>query len=229
MLDFLAAGDVMLDVRLPGGPERHGAIASVAAGSAVNAARAATRLGARAGVAGAIGEDLIGRVIELELDEAGLETFLVRVPGAATGTAVYGDRVIADPGANARFRPDALPEARVTLVSGYLPEAARARALELASGLRAVDLQGVATSAPGADVVLGPALDLDALAPHHRVVVSTLGAEGAVAVSGEERAEARPARVLAESPIGAGDEFAARFLLALADGRTLVESLQAAV
>ena len=229
MLDFLAVGDVMLDVRLPAGPERHGTIDSLAAGSAVNAAREATRLGARAGVAGAIGDDLLGRVIELELEEGGLETFLVRIAGAATGTAVYGDRVVADRGANASYLPDELPDARVTLVSGYLPEPARVRALELAGGLRAVDLQGVAGSAPGADVVLGPGLDLDELAPHHRIVVSTLGADGAVAVSGGRRLSAAPARVLPESPVGAGDAFAAQFLLALADGRSLDDALQAAV
>jgi ribokinase len=227
MLDFLAVGDVMLDVRLPAGPERHGAIASLAAGSAVNAARTAARLGARAGVAGAVGDDLLGRVIELELEEDGLETFLVRVAGASTGTVVYGDRVFADPGSNALFMPETLPEARVTLVSGYLPEAARARALELATGIRAVDLQGAAADAPGADVVLGPNLELDALAPNHRVVVSTLGADGAVAVAGGERVSVTPATVLATSPIGAGDAFAAGFLLALADGATLFEALTA--
>lgn len=227
MLDFLAVGDVMLDIRLPEGPEQHVQIASLAAGSAVNAARAAARLGARAGVAGAVGDDVVGRAIELELEEAGLATFLVRIPGAATGTAVYGERVVADRGANAHYLPRALADARVTLVSGYLAEAARARALELASGLRAVDLQGVAADPAGADIVLGPGIDLDALAPHHRVVVSTLGSGGAEAVSGGERAAARPATVLPGSPVGAGDAFAAGFLLAHADGRTLTDALRA--
>lgn len=227
MLDFLAVGDVMLDVRLPAGAERHGTIRSVAGGSAVNAARAAARLGARAGVAGAVGDDALGRAIELELEQDRLETFLAQVAGAATGTVVYGERVFADRGANARFLPDALPEARVTLVSGYLTEPARARALELATGIRAVDLQGVAGTAPGADVVLGPALDLDAFAPHHRVVVSTLAADGAIAAANGERVSAAPQRLLAESPVGAGDAFAAGFLLALADGRPLADALHA--
>jgi ribokinase len=225
MLDFLAVGDVMLDVRLPAGPGRHGPIASLAAGSAVNAALAAGRLGARAGVAGAVGDDSVGRVIELDLEASGIELHLTRVEGATTGTAVYGERVVADRGANAVYMPASLPEARITLVSGYLPEAARTRALELASGILAVDLQGVVHDAPGADVVLGPGLDLGAVAAP--LVVSTLGAEGAVAIHGEERASARPRRLLEETPVGAGDAFAAGFLLALASGEPLAAALQA--
>jgi ribokinase len=229
MLDFLAVGDVMLDVRLPASPtdaKQHGVISNAAGGSAVNAARAATRLGARAAVAGAVGDDTIGRVLELEIAEAGIEPLLDRIGASSTGTAVYSrDSVVADRGANAYWAPHALPEARVTLVSGYLPEAARTAALRLARGLRAVDLQGVLDDAPGADVVLGPRLDLDALAPTHRVVVSTRGAEGAEAVAAGSRASAVPPRVVTGSPVGAGDAFAAGFLLALVDGAPLEEAL----
>jgi sugar/nucleoside kinase (ribokinase family) len=230
MLDFLAVGDVMLDVRLPAAPasaRQHGVISSVAGGSAVNAARTAVRLGAQAAVAGGVGDDTIGRVIELELEAAGIRPLLTRVDAASTGTAVYSrDAVVADRGANALWRPESLPAARVTLVSGYLPEATRARALQLASGLRAVDLQGVAGETAGADVVIGPHLDLDALGPRHRVACATRGAEGAEAVADGVRASAVPPRVLNGSPVGAGDAFAAAFLLALADGRPLAEALE---
>jgi ribokinase len=229
MLDFLAVGDVMLDVRLPVSPaatKQHGVISNVAGGSAVNAARAAVRLGARAAVAGAVGDDAIGRAIELELAKSGIEPLLTRVDASSTGTAVYSRAsVVADRGANALFVPEALPETRITLVSGYLPETARVRALALAGGLRAVDLQGVLADAPGADVVLGPELDLDALGPRHRVVVSTRGAEGAVAVSNGARVSVAPPRVLRGSPVGAGDAFAAGFLLAFAQGASLEEAL----
>jgi ribokinase len=230
MLDFVAVGDVMLDVRLPTHPaaaRQHGVITSGAAGSAVNAARAAVRLGATAAVVGAIGDDTVGKVVELEIEAAGIEPHLTRIIAASTGTVVYGaDAVIADRGANADFLPAAVPAARVTLVSGYLPAAARVRALELGVGLLAVDLQEAIDAAPGADVVLGPNLDLDRLVGSHVVVCSTLGETGAIAVRGGERAEAAPARVLAASPIGAGDAFAAAFLLALADGLPLEECLR---
>lgn len=230
MLDLLAVGDVMLDVRLPSlpaGDRRHGTITTVVAGSAINAARAAARLGARAAVAGAVGDDSVGRAVELEAQAVGLETHLLRVDGVGTGTAVYGDGgVVADRGANAFYVPRSLPAARVTLVSGYLPEAARIRALELAASLTAVDLQGVLDDAPGADVVLGPSLDLDALVDRHAVVCSTLGARGAIAVHGTERVQEPPPRLLDAPPVGAGDAFAACFLLALADGLPLAECIR---
>lgn len=220
----------MLDVRVPAAPtaeRQHGVITSVAGGSAVNAARAAARLGVRAAVAGAVGDDTVGRVIELELEGGGIETHLERIHASATGTAVYSrEAVVADRGANGLYLPERLPEARVTLVSGYLPADARRRALELAGGIRAVDLQGVLDDEPGADVVIGPEVDLDALAASHAVACSTLAERGARAARGGERAVAAPERVLAASPIGAGDAFAAAFLLALADELPLAECLR---
>jgi ribokinase len=229
MLDLVAVGDVMLDVHLPDATATpaHGPILTAAGGSAVNAARAAIRLGASAAVVGAVGDDSVGRVIALELEASGIEDRLERLAGTNTGVVVYGSgSVVADRGANAGFVPSALPEARVTLVSAYLPAVARTAALELARGLRAVDLQGLLADAPGADVVLGPHLDVAALAPRYGVVCSTLGADGAEAACGQERARVRPERVLDGSPVGAGDRFAAGFLLALADGLGLEECLR---
>ena len=226
MLDFLAVGDVMLDVKLPAPAAlrraHHGAIESGPGGSAVNAARAATRLGATAAVAGAVGDDTLGKILRMELEAAGVTPLLDVVPGAATGTVVYGPAIVADRGANADYVPHDLPAARVTLVSGYLSAEGRARALELASGLRAIDLQGVLADETNADVVLGPQIDLDL---DHAVVCSTLGADGAEARRGEERARVRPPRVLNEPVIGAGDAFATGFLLALVEGASLEDAL----
>ncbi|HEX3806323.1 MAG TPA: PfkB family carbohydrate kinase [Gaiellaceae bacterium] len=229
MLDFLAVGDVMLDVRLPAaapGTRLHTQVSVGAGGSAVNAARAAARLGARAAVVGTVGNDPIGRAIADELAAAGIEAHLA-VADVPTGTTVYtGDAVVADRGANAKAAVSELPAARVTLVSAYLPADARTAALAAAHGLRALDLQGVLDDAPGAGVVLGPNLDLDTFVGGRRVVCSTLAAGGAEAIADGVRARVRPSRVLAESPAGAGDAFAAGFLLALAAGLPLEECLR---
>lgn len=214
----------MLDVHVADAPLDdivHGAIRVRAGGSAVNAALCARRLGATAAVVGGVGEDAAAAAIRDELRRAHIDA-LLETAAVATGTVVYvGAGVVADRGANAGFRPPALPPARVTLVSGYLDEQAVHEALAHATGLRALDLQRPGQPAFDADVVLGSGISVAELAGRHQVVCSTLGADGAVAVRGGERVEVAVPRVLAQSPRGAGDAFAAGFLLALADGHGL--------
>lgn len=228
--DFVAVGDVMLDVHIvtsPAAGSLHEAIRVQAGGSAVNAARAARRLGARAAVVGRVGDDAAGAAIADDLRRSGIDALLEVAATAVTGTVAYiGAGVVADRGANAGFIPVDLPEARVTLVSGYLDTEAVGAALTQAHGLRAVDLQRAGQSAFDADVALGPELDLEDFVARHQVVCATLGAKGAVAARGDDRASVVPARVLAEGPRGAGDAFAATFLLALADERPLAECLE---
>ena len=227
--DLVAVGDVMLDVHVPAAPLDgvvHDAIRVRAGGSAVNAARCARRLNATAAVVGGVGDDAAAAAIRDELRRAHIDALLETAAGA-TGTVVYvGAGVVADRGANAGFRPRELPAARVTLVSGYLDEQAVHDALAHAAGLRALDLQRPGQPGFAADVVLGPGIPVDELAARHQVVCSTLGAGGAVAVRGAERVEVAVPCVLAESPRGAGDAFAAAFLLALADGRELRSCVQ---
>jgi hypothetical protein len=133
---------------------------------------------------------------------------------------------VADRGANAGFTPGELPAARVTLVSGYLDTESVGTALAHAHGVRAVDLQRAGQSAFDADVVLGPELAVDDFAVRHRVVCATLAERGALAARGNERVSVVPERVLEASPRGAGDAFAAAFLLALADDRPLHACLE---
>ncbi len=223
--DLLAVGDVMLDVHVPAAPGRgtvHEAIRVGAGGSSVNAARAAVRLGARAAVVGRIGDDSAGVAIADDLRRAGIDSLLEVDTAAVTGTVAYIARgVVADRGANAGFIPAGLPDARVTLVSGYLDTAAVGAALACAHGVRAVDLQRAGQNPFDADVVLGPELVVDNFIAHHGIVCATLGARGAHAARGVERVSVAPERVLAASPRGAGDAFAAAFLLAFADEHPL--------
>ena len=227
--DLVAVGDVMLDVHVTTAPldrSVHEEIRVAAGGSAVNAARAAQRLGARVAVVGRVGDDPAGAAIADDLSRSGIDALLDVDANAATGTVAYiGQGVVADSGANAGFAPLELPNTRITLVSGYLDTDAVGMALAGASGLRAVDLQRPGQRAFDADVVLGPELAVDQFATH-RVVCTTLGSRGALALRGAERVSVTPERVLETSPRGAGDAFAAAFLLALVDELTLRECLE---
>jgi ribokinase len=247
-LDLAAVGDVMLDVIVPEvapGTRRHAPIRVRAGGSAVNAARAAAALGARAAVIGRVGRDPAGALIADELRRAAIEPLLAVDDAAATGTVAYvGDAIVSDRGANAGLSPDDVPQvldAGAVLVSGYVlfhadTAAAGEAALGRTDGLTCVDLASPSLArVVDANVLVGneetiAALGgLDALAREGTVVCETQGGRGAVAARGAERARAEPRVVLARSPVGAGDVFAARFVLALARGATLGDALAAAV
>jgi ribokinase len=125
MLDFLAVGDVMLDVFAGASPAEavHAAVRVRGGGSALNAAVWAAGEGAKAGVIGRVGSDSAATMIRSELLEAGVEGRLAVDREAATGTVVYtADGVVADRGATARLAAADLPHrlaARAVLVSGY--------------------------------------------------------------------------------------------------------------
>jgi ribokinase len=245
VLDLIAVGDVMLDVFAPPvAPDerRHEPVRVRAGGSAINAALAAAADGARAAVVGRIGDDAAGAAIVDTLRRRGVESLLAVDPARSTGAVVHaGTGVVADRGANAALAAADVParlDARAVLVSGYIlfrddTVAAGGAALDRAAALTCVDLQTATPPAqlPLADVLIGNerAIDtlggLDALAPRFRVVCQTLGARGAVAASGEERASAGVPHVVAGGVVGAGDAFAARFVLALAAGLPLADAL----
>jgi 2-dehydro-3-deoxygluconokinase len=165
--------------------------------------------------------------------------------------------VIADRGANARLSPADVPEpleADAMLVSGFAlfqggsAEAARS-ALERFSG----DCAGVDLGSPklaasaeidagigGAQVVFATAEEARAvtgaepeeaaraLASSFPVVCIKLGEDGALVAQGDRTARCATKPVVRRSPFGAGDEFAASFLLAFAAGESAVDALERA-
>jgi sugar/nucleoside kinase (ribokinase family) len=165
--------------------------------------------------------------------------------------------VVADRGANARLSPADVPdplEADALLVSGFAlfqpgsADAAR-RALERFAGdCAGVDL-GSPRLAASADVDAGmtgvrvlfataeearavtgsePEEAARALGSRFPLVCVKLGEDGALVAEGD-RTERRPARaVVRRTPFGAGDAFAASFLLAVAAGESAVEALEQA-
>jgi sugar/nucleoside kinase (ribokinase family) len=216
---LVTVGDVMLDVvadRLPRAGERaHGRVLLGAGGSAVNAALAARELGAEAQVVGRIGKDPAGELIAATLAQRDVDARLARDDELPTGTAIaLGDAVVADRGANARLSPDDLPPLRgdALLVSGFAlfqegsREAAEAALARFEGEWTAVDLASPRLAR----------LDFDA-----RVVFATQAEANAVPGL-VERLELVVMKdgygVERTAPFGAGDTFAAAFLVALADG-----------
>jgi len=132
-VDLIAVGDVMVDVHvrapaLKRGGDVHGRVRLQPAGTSANAAVWAAWDGADVRVHGAVGDDLVGRLLRDALAERGVDPALTIEAGAPSGTMLVvveaGERsMVADRGANALFAPDDLPaslDAGAVLVSGYL-------------------------------------------------------------------------------------------------------------
>ena len=241
MIRFLAVGDLMLDVVVDG--SGHAARVAVApGGSALKAALCAAGLGADAAVAGRVGDDAAGRLLLAEVTASGVRADVSVDAEAATGTFVLVDGdVRADRGANARYRPEHLPEleADAVLVSGYLPPETVAAALERARApWVAVDAGRLPELPAQAGVALAneaaarrltgadPEAAVRRLAEGRRLACVTLGARGAVAAweGGVEHAEPPVSAGPGDVP-GAGDAFAAALLVELARGAAVPEAL----
>ena len=225
-MKLVAVGDVMVDVvsdQLPHTGERaHGNVRMHAGGSAVNAALVAVGLGAQATVVGRIGSDAAGDLVVATLEREGVEPQLARDDELPTGIAIaLPDAVVASRGANARLSVDDLPaplQGDALLVSGFAlfqegsRDAAQAALARFEGQWAAVDLASPRLAR----------LDFEA-----RVVFATR--EEAEAVPGlEERYEIVCLKddygVARSSPFGAGDAFAAAFLVAVASGVELDEA-----
>ena len=244
----------VISERLPAAGERaHGSVRLRAGGSAVNAALTAAELGAEAQVVGRIGADAAGDLVVAMVEAKGVAASLARDAELPTGTTIaLNDAVVADRGANARLAPDDVPatlSGDALLVSGFAlfqdgsRDGARAALDRFDGPWAAVDLASPRLAANGnlgvqrANVVFATAEEAAAatglaleeaaheLAHHFDVVCVKLGAEGALAVRGDQvdRAAAEPVQRV--SPFGAGDAFAAAFLVGLCSGDGVADTL----
>jgi sugar/nucleoside kinase (ribokinase family) len=160
--DVLVIGDVMVDVVVvPSGPLQHGSdtpsrIRSMGGGSAANTACWLATLGQPVRLAGAVGDDAMGRGAVSELESAGVRFVGTRLAGAPTGACVVlidadGERtMLPDRGANDALPADvplaALAERPAWLhLSGYtlLDDGSRPAAL---AALAAAQAAGIPTS-----------------------------------------------------------------------------------
>ena len=229
-MKLVTVGDVMVDVvseQLPVAGERaHGSVRLRAGGSAVNAAFVARDLGADVQVVGRVGSDPAGDLVVAALEARRIDARLARDDKLPTGTVVaLGEAVIADRGANARLAQDDLPapfQGDALLVSGFAlfqdgsREGARA-ALERFDGRwTAVDLASprLASLEFDARVVFATTSELEA-------VPDVVNRFEIVCVKDDYG-------VSRTSPFGAGDAYAAAFLVALANGAAVDEARAAA-
>ena len=243
MIRFVAVGDLMVDVTASG--KGHSArIATVPGGSALNAATWAAELGADATAVGRVGDDAAGRLLLSELALRAVRAEVSIDPNAPTGTVLVVDGEIrADRGANARFTPEHLPdlEADAVLVSGHLPPATVAAALDRSTAAWiALDAARLTSIPQQASVVLANEAAAQRLTGEHaeeaaqllargrRLACVTLGARGAIAVREGHIERAAPPTNTPEDAFGAGDAFAAGLLVALARGDALGDALAAA-
>jgi len=239
-------GDVMVDVvseRLPAAGERaHGSVRLRAGGSAVNAALTAAELGAHAQVVGRIGRDAAGELVLGTLESKGIDAHLARDDEVPTGTAVaLGDAVVADRGANARLSPADLPSplrGDALLVSGFAlfqdgSRDAAHTALDRFDGpWTAVDLASPRLAALDFDAKVVFATEAEAQAvpgiEGRFEIVCVKRPDGASARRQGEVVDVASPLVARTSPFGAGDAFAAAFLVALASGAELGAALERA-
>src|SRR3954466_15974449 len=234
----------MVDVVVPAParPVQHAPVEIRAGGSAVNAARAARSLGCTAAVVGCGGNDGLADLVRRELAADGIEARLGVDPVLRTGrVVVVGEAIVAERGANAGLTAAHVGalDARVVLISGYQlfrddsgPGAETALDSDALVGIDLGSAQLVRSFGPEragalarrADIVIGNADAVSLLGdPGDALVVETLGACGARA----DGTTVEPPRVLKRTLFGAGDAFAAAFLLRLSIGASVADSLAA--
>ncbi|MFJ3489882.1 ribokinase [Leifsonia aquatica] len=214
-----------------------------AGGKGANQAAAASRLGARVRMVGAVGDDADGEWMLDELREAGVDVGAVRTVAAATGTALIAvdhdgeNQIVVCPGANAEVSLAGVEVADDEVVLAQL-EVELELVLELAARTHAF-LALNAAPARSLPAELVERVDLfivneseyalmPELAKAERVAV-TYGGEGAALYEkGTEVARVPAVPVQPVNTVGAGDAFCAALTMALTAGATPEEALRAA-
>jgi hypothetical protein len=216
---FVALGDVMVDVvadRLPASGERvHGSVRVRAGGSAVNAALVARAVRADTQIVGRVGTDWGGDLVPATLEQSGIDVHLARDDELPTGVAVaLSDAVVAERARMPASRPttsrrrcgEMPPRFRFRPVSEGSAEAAQTALRQFEGPWTAVDLVSprLARRDFSARVVFATR--------HEAAAVPGLSERFEIVCMKDDYGVART------SPFGAGDAFAAAFLVAIAGG-----------
>jgi ribokinase len=235
-VELTVVGSINLDLvvrvdRLPrvGETVTGGDLTRVPGGKGANQAVAASRLGARVRMIGAVGKDsfadealstLAGSGVEFDVARAGV-TGVALIVVDATGE----NQIVVAPGANAELEPRPVDGAVLCQleVTDDVVRAAAQRASFFAlnaAPARPIDVEP--------DLLVVNQLEYDVVS-HGRLVAVTHGAEGAVLLAdGREIARATPPPVEAIDGTAAGDAFTAALVVSLLEGREPAPALERA-
>jgi ribokinase len=251
--------------RLPGPGETvaGGTFSMAAGGKGANQALAARRAGAEVRHVSAVGEDSFAATALALLAEGGVDLGGVRKVAGSTGIAMIfvdadGENCIAVlPGANAAVTAAAAEaglaglEGGVLLVQQEIPQAATARALELARAQGIVSilntapyLESTRTLAPKAAIVVANETEFALLSgrnldeldsamrdwarDHNQTVIVTLGGDGAKAATGDRLIHTPAMPITPMDTVGAGDTFCGYLAAGLDAGLDLEAAMRRA-
>ena len=251
----LATADTI--VSLPGWPAPDGrmladAILRSYGGPAATAAVTIARLGHRASMIGAVGDDERGAAVRDSLESAGVDVGgLATLSGATAESVILLDRsahtrtILHAPGAAlagldeaARGRCDAAAWVHVDQAGyGLVAGIERGRiCVDAGHRIDGLELDGIGLYAPSRSALLDryPGRGLGAairaaLGEGALCVAVTLGADGAVAAADDGAWRAAAPKVEIVSTLGAGDVFHGALVASLLDGRPLAGALRNAV
>ncbi len=250
----LATADTI--VELPTWPEPDGrmvadSIVRSYGGPAATAAVTLSRLGHRAAMIGAVGDDRVGELVRRDLADEGVDvTHLATSAGRSAESVIVVERarstrtILHAPGAS----PEGLGSAARELCAsaawthvdhagfGLVDGVDRGRlSVDAGHRMEGLELAGVGLYAPSATALrdrypnrpLGSAVAA-ALADGARRVAVTLGARGALAAAADGAWHVRAAPIEVVSTLGAGDVFHGALLASMLDGLSLAEAVRRA-
>lgn len=228
-------------------------------GKGANTAVAAARLGADVAFLGAVGEDQYGRLLLDSLADAGVRTDLVRTLDRPTGIAYITvtpdgeNSILVSPGANSALTPDTVESAFSDSDAGIMVASLEILLETVEHAVRQAARAGVRTLlnlSPSATLAPETLAALDVLLVNEheaawlldganefaklldlgpRAAVVTLGARGALVLTGDGATEIPAPEVEVVDTTGAGDAFSGALAASLAAGETLENAARKAV
>lgn len=243
-LRIAAVGDNCIDRYLPPVDRR------LVGGNAVNVAVTLRRLGHWASYFGAVGDDAEGRLIRTVLANTGVDIASLRnVPGRTSLTVIAtgrdGDRhfVSEDFGVCRGYRPDAADLARLKTMRhvhiGWLDDGGQTKRALAAAGIGVsqdltvnaapadISPEALSIAFASCDGSAGEALRLarQTCRQGARLCVILRGAQGSLALAGEDIVKGEALTIAVSDTTGAGDSFIAGFLSAHLDGKSIAQCL----